>query len=157
ISRWPPRTWSSLAERALYQAGRLRAMAVRRPDELRLVTDRASLDAVLALPRQTRPVAALLGIERAHALDGELATLDRCETAGIRMISPAHFCDTDIGGSAHGLAKGGLTDKGREWVRRMETKKMLVDLAHASPATFDDVLAMATRPVVVSHTGVKGT
>ena len=34
---------------------------------------------------------------------------------------------------------------------------MIVDLAHASSRTIDDVLAMATRPVVVSHTGVKGT
>ena len=42
-------------------------------------------------------------------------------------------------------------------VRRMESKKMLVDVAHASSKTIDDVLAMATRPVVVSHTGVKGT
>lgn len=34
---------------------------------------------------------------------------------------------------------------------------MLVDLAHASDRTFDDVLALATRPVVVSHTGVRRT
>ena len=34
---------------------------------------------------------------------------------------------------------------------------MIVDVAHASAATIDDVLAMATRPVVVSHTGVRGT
>jgi len=32
----------------------------------------------------------------------------------------------------------------------------LVDLAHASDATLDDVIAMATRPLVVSHTGVRG-
>jgi microsomal dipeptidase-like Zn-dependent dipeptidase len=40
-------------------------------------------------------------------------------------------------------------------VRR--AKKMVIDLAHASAATIDDVLRMATRPVVVSHTGVRGT
>ena len=34
---------------------------------------------------------------------------------------------------------------------------MFIDIAHASPKTIDDILAMATRPVVVSHTGVKGT
>ena len=33
---------------------------------------------------------------------------------------------------------------------------MLVDVAHASAATIDDVLAIATRPVVASHTGVRG-
>jgi len=39
----------------------------------------------------------------------------------------------------------------------MERRKILVDLAHASAKTIDDVTAMATRPVVVSHTGVRGT
>jgi microsomal dipeptidase-like Zn-dependent dipeptidase len=39
----------------------------------------------------------------------------------------------------------------------MEQKKMIVDLAHASDRTVDDVLSMATRPVVVSHAGVRGT
>ena len=34
---------------------------------------------------------------------------------------------------------------------------MLIDLAHASSKTIDDVLGMATRPMVVSHTGVRGT
>ena len=34
---------------------------------------------------------------------------------------------------------------------------MLVDLAHVSPAAIDDVLAMASKPVVVSHGGVRGT
>jgi microsomal dipeptidase-like Zn-dependent dipeptidase len=42
-------------------------------------------------------------------------------------------------------------------IRRMETKGMIVDLAHASPRAIDDVLALTTRPVVVSHTGVQGT
>jgi microsomal dipeptidase-like Zn-dependent dipeptidase len=39
----------------------------------------------------------------------------------------------------------------------MEEKGMTVDLAHASAKTIEEVLAIATRPVVVSHTGVKGT
>jgi microsomal dipeptidase-like Zn-dependent dipeptidase len=39
----------------------------------------------------------------------------------------------------------------------MEEKRMIVDLAHASPKTIEEVLAMARRPVVVSHTGVRGT
>ena len=73
------------------------------------------------------------------------------------MMAPTHFFDTEIGGSAHGMTRGGLTPLGREWVKRMEAKKMVIDLAHASPATIDDVLKMAARPVVVSHTGVRGT
>jgi microsomal dipeptidase-like Zn-dependent dipeptidase len=42
-------------------------------------------------------------------------------------------------------------------VRRMEARGMIVDVAHASEASIDGVLAMAARPVVASHTGLRGT
>lgn len=77
--------------------------------------------------------------------------------AGFRMMSPSHFFDNAFGGSAHGIAKGGLTAAGRDVLERMEARGMIVDVAHASVATIDGVLAMATRPVVASHTGVRGT
>jgi membrane dipeptidase len=72
-------------------------------------------------------------------------------------MAPTHFYDNEWGGSAHGVGKTGLTEKGREMVRRMEARGMLVDLAHASESTIDDVVAVSTRPIVVSQTGVKGT
>jgi membrane dipeptidase len=39
----------------------------------------------------------------------------------------------------------------------MEEKGMIIDLAHASPRTIADVIAMARKPVIASHTGVRGT
>jgi microsomal dipeptidase-like Zn-dependent dipeptidase len=157
-NRWPARTWGSLTERALYQANRLHEFAERSNGRLILVKTASDLESYLERRKTDSTITAgFLGIEGAHALDGELANIDRLFDAGFRMMAPTHFFDNDIAGSAHGMDKGGLTDKGREMIRRMEARRMLVDLAHASPATIDDVLAMATRPVVVSHTGVRGT
>ena len=90
-------------------------------------------------------------------LEGDPANVDAMFDAGFRMMSAAHFFDNEMAGSAHGVDKGGLTDKGRDMIRRMEAKQMIVDLSHGSDQLIDDVLAMATRPVVVSHTGVRGT
>lgn len=157
-ARWPPRTWRSLRARALYQAGRLDAAARRADGALTLVRTAADLDAFVARrATDRRAVAAVLGLEGAHALEGDLANVDAFAAAGFRMMAPTHFFDTDLAGSAHGVAKGGLTAKGRAWVARCEERKVLIDLAHASPAAIDDVLATARRPVVVSHTGVRGT
>ena len=72
------------------------------------------------------------------------------------MISPAHFFDTAFGGSAHGAEQGGLTVRGRELLEAMEARGVLLDVAHASARTIDDALALATQPVVASHTGVRG-
>jgi microsomal dipeptidase-like Zn-dependent dipeptidase len=156
--RWPIKAWSSLTERALYQAHKLQDTAERSVGKFTLIRTSSELSAYLDRRiKEPQITAGFLSIEGAHALDGNLDNLDRLFAAGVRMMAPTHFFDNDIGGSAHGVDKGGLTDKGREMIRRMEAKKMIVDLAHASPATIEDVLAIATRPVIVSHTGVKGT
>ncbi len=156
--RWPIAAWSSLKERALYQARRLRDAANRSGGKFTLIESAGDLTAYLERRKQNPAITAgFLGVEGAHALDGDLANIDVLYDAGIRMMAPTHFFDNDIGGSAHGVNKGGLTDKGREMIKRMEAKHMIVDVAHASPRTIDDVLAIATRPVLVSHTGVKGT
>jgi membrane dipeptidase len=122
------------------------------------VRTRADLDAHLAARGADRArTAGILAIEGAHALDDDPANVDVLFDAGFRMMSPSHFFDNAFGGSAHGVDKGGLTDAGRQMVERMEALGMLVDVAHASVATIDDMLGMATRPVVASHTGVRGT
>ena len=156
--RWPVRTWRSLLERALHQAARARRFAARSGGLLTLVDSRASLASYLVRRTGDRGItAAFLAVEGAHALDGDPANVDRLADAGFVMMSPTHFFDNAFAGSAHGIAKGGLTPLGREMVGRMDARSMIVDLAHASARTIDDVLAIATRPVVVSHTGVKGT
>ena len=101
-------------------------------------------------------VAAFLGTEGAQPLEGKLENLDALYAAGFRMMAPTHFTDTAIGGAAAGVTRGGLTPLGREWVKRMEARGMLIDVAHASADTPRDVTALATKPMVVSHTGVKG-
>lgn len=156
--RWPLDSWFSLRARALYQANRLQTMAENSHDQLVLIRTSHDLERFMAQRTQDpHRVAGLLAIEGAQALDGDPANVEVLFQAGYRMMSPSHFFDTEMGGSAHGIVRGGLTDKGREMIRRMEARHMIVDLAHASPKTIEDVLHVATRPVVVSHTGVKGT
>jgi microsomal dipeptidase-like Zn-dependent dipeptidase len=157
-SGWPRPTWSSRRERALHQAKRLAAMEARSGGALLPIKSRADLAALLQQRAAgSHTVGALLALEGSQALEGNLANLDVLYDAGFRMMAPTHFVDTEIGSSAHGAARQGLTPLGREWLRKLEEKKILVDLAHASPQTVADVLSAATRPVVVSHTGVKGT
>lgn len=158
FQRWPRATWGSLKERALYQARRLQEAVGRSAGKLHLIRTAAELDSYLNRRSRDRGLTAgFLGIEGAHALEGEVGNVDALFEAGFRMMALAHFFDNEVAGSAHGLARGGLTTTGRAVVRRMEERGMIVDLAHASARTIDDVLAMAARPVVVSHTGVRGT
>jgi membrane dipeptidase len=153
---WPPNTWNSPKRRAIYEASRLHDFAERSQGKLVIIKSRADLQNYLAT-RSPGQVAGFLGTEGSQPLEGRLENLNDLFNAGIRMMAPTHFTDTAIGGAAAGMNKGGLTDLGRQWVKALEAKSIIIDLAHASPATLRDVTAMASRPLLVSHTGVKAT
>jgi membrane dipeptidase len=154
----PTRTWFSLLERSLWHAQKLQDAEDRAQGLLRIIRTPADLEKLLA-DRATRlPVTgALLSTEGAQNLEGDIANLAKLHAAGFRMIGLVHFFDNDVGGSMHGLKKGGLTALGAQVVRESERRGMIIDLAHSSAATYADVMKLATRPVVVSHGGVKAT
>ena len=158
IQRWPLPTWWSLTERALYQAAKLERFAEGSPDRLAIVRTAADLERVLAQRKESGagPIAALIGAEGAHALDGELANVDVLHAAGFRMIGLHHFFDNKLGGSLHGESGAGLTEFGRAVVRRLGELEIIIDVAHSAPAVVDDVLELSDRPIVVSHTGLYG-
>lgn len=158
IERWSPDTWNNLTKRVIFQCEKLEKFAKRSHGNFTIIKSVEDLETYLERRKKDNSLTAgFLGVEGAHALEGDLKNVDIFFDHGIRMMSPSHFFDNDIGGSSHGNARTGLSERGKEMIRKMQTKSMIVDLAHASPATIKDVLAISTKPVVVSHTGVKGT
>lgn len=155
--RWPRSTWTSLKERALYQARRLHDASEHSGGRLTVIRTTNDLDRLLDRQSRNEPVVgAVLLMEGLHPLEGDLGNVDVFFEAGFRVMSPTHLFDNEMGGSAHGMSGAGLTEFGESVIRRMEELGIVVDLAHASPRMIDNVLDMASRPVVVSHTGVKG-
>ncbi|MEO5671272.1 MAG: dipeptidase [Ramlibacter sp.] len=156
--RWPVRTWGSLLERSLYQSEKLHKAAAGSEGRMLVIRTATQLKALVQGGGQGGgKLGAIMATEGLHPLEGKLDNIDRLYDAGFRITGLTHFFDNELGGSAHGLEKGGLTPFGRDVVRRLEQKQIIVDLAHASPKVVDDVLAMAKRPVLVSHTGVQAT
>jgi len=156
--RWPVGTWTSPFQRALYQA-ELLASAERKSDgRFTLIRTREDLAQYLQR-RKSNPdcTAGFLLIEGLHCLEGKIENLQKLFDAGYRVMAPTHFFDTELGGSAHGLNKMGITEFGKAVLEEMDRLHITLDLAHASPQLVEDSLALSTHPVVVSHTGVQGT
>jgi len=154
----PLKTWNSLVERSLYHAQKRDDAVGASDNAIKAIDTAGQLDALLsARQRDKRAVGAMLTIEGLQNLEGKAANLDRLYDAGFRMAGLTHFFDNELAGSMHGLKKGGLTPFGRDIVRRMESKGMIIDIAHLSHTGVAEVLAMATRPVVSSHGGVQAT
>lgn len=102
-------------------------------------------------------IAVYLWMEGGAPINNDLAMLRTFHRMGIRGMTLT-WTDNLIwaGSSGDKVNPGmGLSDFGREVVTEMERLHMIVDVSHVSDQTYFDVLAMATKPVVVSHSSCR--
>lgn len=137
------------------QIDALESQIAKRPGALRLVKTAGEIASTNALGE----MAALLGIEGAHALEGDLDNVARFAKRGVRYIGLLHFSANEAGFPAYGKGRrdsSGLTPWGYELVESCEDNGVLVDLSHVNKQGFLDACRVARKPPIVSHTGVLG-
>ena len=94
----------------------------------------------------------VLTLEGARCLSGSLDVLEILHALDLRSIELVWNYRNELGdGAMEGETGGGLSRFGRDVIRSCERLGILVDLAHATPATFWQSLEVADRPVIVSH------
>jgi membrane dipeptidase len=95
----------------------------------------------------------MLAIEGGEALEGRVENVAEMRALGVRYITLA-WGDNELTGAAFGTGTG-LTDLGREVVVEMERQKILVDVSHMSDQAVSDLLEVATRPFIASHSNCR--
>ena len=108
----------------------------------------------------------LFGLEGGHMIENSLANLDNFYTRGVRYMTLTWNNSTDWATSAldeaspnpsrggalkDSVRRKGLTDFGKQVVKRMNELGMMVDLSHVGEQTFWDAISTTTKPVIVSH------
>jgi membrane dipeptidase len=114
---------------------------------------------------ETGKLAVIHAAEGGHHLERSIEKLERLAERGLRYLTLTHFVHNGIaqparlprGAGIFSLLRGapGLTGFGRSVVRKCEELGVLVDVAHCSDRSFADVLGIATRPLVATHTGFR--
>jgi membrane dipeptidase len=104
---------------------------------------------------------AFIGIQGGNALDRDLDALDLIPDNLILRITLVHLSSSKIGVTSSPLARGkerGLSTFGKDYVRRLNQKKIFVDLAHISREGFFDAFEVhdKSQPLIATHTGVSG-
>lgn len=152
-----PSNWFNVKKRALHQCNMLHRFAKKSNGKFRVITNKKELVQFISdRQRNDSLTSGMLGLEGAHCLTNDLSNLDEFYKAGVRYIGLTHFFDNEWAGSAHGINKGGLTEKGIQLIKKMDSLHITIDLAHSSEQTISDVFKYHTGPLLVSHTGVKG-
>lgn len=102
-----------------------------------------------------KKVASLLSLEGGEALDGNLSALWMFYRLGVRLITLTWNHVNELADSITESRGGGLTDFGREVVKRMNEYGMIIDVSHLSEQGFWDVAEVSKRPFVASHSCAK--
>src|SRR5690606_5742260 len=104
---------------------------------------------------------ALIGVEGGHMIEEDMTKLDALYEMGMRYLTLTWNNSTSWATSAMDetlnedkLTHKGLTDSGKNVVRRMNELGVIVDLSHTGEQTFYDALAVTTKPVLLSHSSV---
>jgi membrane dipeptidase len=109
--------------------------------------------------REQDKIALLLTMEGVEPLGSDLDLLRIFYELGLRSLCLTHVRRNAAGDgalfAASGSPRGGLTPFGRDVIRECEKLGIIIDLAHLSPAGFDDVLEMTTKPIIISHTNAR--
>jgi membrane dipeptidase len=154
FSIWIPGTTTGQAavSAALRQIEAVKRQVAAHPGDLVLVTTADGIRRAAADGR----IAVLLGVEGGHMIDNDLANLRRLHALGVRYLTLTHGVNVDWADSSTDTPKSaGLSDFGRDVVREMNRLGMMVDVSHVSDATFDDVLAFSSAPVIASHSSAR--
>lgn len=97
--------------------------------------------------------AGMLTVEGGAVLAGQLERVKTIRDAGVRMLTLTWNGPNEIG-SGHDTP-GGLTPFGREAVAELEAQGILVDVSHLNDRGFEDLLSVAKRPFVASHSNAR--
>jgi membrane dipeptidase len=119
-------------------------------DSAVLCTTVAEADAAAAAEK----IAVFVAVEGAALLGCTLTGLAEGYRRGVRLVTLCWNKDNRLCGAAFDSGSG-LTEAGQEFVRACWKTGVAVDLSHASEQTFWDVLAIAQRPVICTHSNAK--
>jgi membrane dipeptidase len=134
----------------------LDAVISRNPDKIVLTRNYAELKKAL----KQHKLAAMFGVEGGHMIESDLTNLDKIYERGARYMTltwnnsnpwATSAMDETLKKDSLLKAHKGLTDFGKEVVKRMNQLGMMVDLSHVGEQTFWDAINTTTKPVIVSH------
>lgn len=138
------------------QMDSLDAVLKRNPDKIIKVADSKELFDVV----KQKKIAAMFGVEGGHMIENDLNKLADFYKRGARYMTLTWVNSNSWATSSNDetfnkeLPHKGLTEFGKQVIKRMNELGMLIDVSHVGVQTFWDVINTTTKPVIASHSAV---
>jgi membrane dipeptidase len=113
-----------------------------------------SIDDVYRAKREGK-IAFVATLESATPIENELDRVDVLYGLGIRSMGITYSESNALGSGLKETGDGGLTQFGRQVVRRMNQLGLTIDTAHCGDQTAADAIACSDAPTVISHVGAR--
>ncbi len=146
------------ARRTLELIDAVKQQAAKHPDRMMMATTPEGIE----LAHRQHKLAALMGIEGGHSIEGSLALLRQYYVLGVRYMTLTWsnsngWADSsgDIDDTSVPHTKEGLNEFGKDVVYEMNRLGMMVDISHVSDKTFFRTLIITRAPVIASHSSAR--
>lgn len=100
---------------------------------------------------QQGKIAALLSIEGGDLLNCDPDSISMASDWGVRLCNPVWNRANVLSGTNCEDTERGLSERGKDFIRQLECCGIYADVSHLSDAGFWDLVRMARRPIVASH------
>lgn len=140
---------------AIMRGMSIRSMVAADPANFQLALTAADAAPIAAAGKRV----VYMSIENAYPLGEDVSLIDLFYAMGVRVAGFAHFAHNQFADSSTDPSKapryGGLSPLGKDLLKAMNRLGIVPDASHSSDAALDDMLALSTTPILLTHSGCK--
>jgi membrane dipeptidase len=134
----------------------VRGMAEAFPERLGLARSYADIERLNAQGR----IAILLSFQNAYGLGTNIELVDDYVSEGVRIFAFNHagnnaFSDSSRPAVPGDAPNGGLSELGREAIRRLNDFGVVIDVSQLTPAALRQTIELSRAPVLATHSAVR--
>jgi len=102
-------------------------------------------------------IAAVIGVEGGHSIENSMDKLFQLYDMGMRYLTITWNNSTDwaISASDSRTSTVGLSEFGKDVIRKMDSLGILIDISHVGIKTISDILDITKNPIIATHSGVR--
>ncbi|HCY78014.1 MAG TPA: hypothetical protein DHV28_19075 [Ignavibacteriales bacterium] len=102
-------------------------------------------------------IAAVIGVEGGHSIENSLDKLVTLYNSGMRYLTITWNNSTDwaISAADSRTLTQGLSEFGRQVIRKLDSLGVIIDVSHVGIKTIQDILETTTNPIIASHSGAR--